>query len=401
MAKCEAFATELGVEFVGGRVDVPKVARDFGLGLEEAGRNSRYEFFNKVAFSLDLDLILTAHTLDDRMETVFMNLARGSGLNGIIGMPEVRDNIVRPIINIRRSETRAYCQAESLWFHDDPANEDLNLTRVRVRKKLVPEFEALNSEAATHLAQTAELASEEDRFLNEMAAAGLERIEHFPNPSLAFISADCEVTLDREGFLGLPGVLGRRGLQLIFKTLGSPSAGNVGSLYDQIRLMNKGSWTSSTGSVVLAWTDQHLHFETTLPDSPFRFPLTLPGETISEVFGWQIVAQDAKGEDFRRPPRSLDVIFDGRKAQGELFFRAAQTADRIQPLGMTGTKLLSDLFTEIKLSEAGRRRLPIICDMVGPLWVPGGALAERVRVDDSGIRPIRLTFEPLSSRDGS
>ncbi|MEA2553176.1 MAG: tRNA(Ile)-lysidine synthase, partial [Fimbriimonadaceae bacterium] len=122
---CEAFCTELGIPFVSGRGDVPRLAKDLKIGLEEAGREARYAFFRQAAFQTGCTLVATAHTLSDNVETILLNIARGSGLAGLAGIPEKRENIVRPLMIFAREETRAYCQDHGFWYHDDPANEDL------------------------------------------------------------------------------------------------------------------------------------------------------------------------------------------------------------------------------------------------------------------------------------
>ena len=102
--------------FMSGRADVPKIAKEMGVGLEEAGRNARYEFFDQCVFQTGAELVLTAHTLDDQVETVLLNLVRGTGLRGLAGIPEKRGRIVRPLLPFTRAEARrvSYCCAHSV-----------------------------------------------------------------------------------------------------------------------------------------------------------------------------------------------------------------------------------------------------------------------------------------------
>jgi tRNA(Ile)-lysidine synthase len=103
---CQAFAESLNIPFVSGRADVPRLAQDIRIGLEEAGRNARYGFFQQAAYQTGCDLIATAHTRDDHVETVLFNITRGTGMSGLAGIPERRDSIVRPLLPFTRQETR-------------------------------------------------------------------------------------------------------------------------------------------------------------------------------------------------------------------------------------------------------------------------------------------------------
>ena len=98
----------------------------------------------------------------------YMNLARGTGLAGLTGIPERRENIVRPLLPFTREQCREYCRDRGFWFHDDPSNEDLSFSRARVRHRIIPELEAINPGAGEAIARMSELVEEEDRFLNGM-----------------------------------------------------------------------------------------------------------------------------------------------------------------------------------------------------------------------------------------
>jgi tRNA(Ile)-lysidine synthase len=129
------------------------------------------------------------------------------------------------------------------------------------------------------------------------------------------------------------------------------------------------------------------------PTVPFRYPLTLPGETESEEFGWRLVAYpvEAGGEAPKRA--SLSVEVDRSVTRGGLHFRGFAPGDTMRPLGFEGTRKLSDLLSEAGLTAAARARLPIVCDMVGPLWAPGDCLDERAR--PKGEQAIALRIEGM------
>ena len=130
-ALTKAFCDEMGVPYAGGVADVPRMSEELRIGVEEAGRRARYAFFAQVTGRVGAGLVATAHTRSDQAETVLLNLARGTGLTGASGIPAQRDGIIRPLLPFSHEETREYCRANGLWFHDDPTNDDLRYARPR------------------------------------------------------------------------------------------------------------------------------------------------------------------------------------------------------------------------------------------------------------------------------
>lgn len=395
-ALCEAFCADLDVPFVSGRADVPRIAAESGIGLEEAGRNARYEFFRQAAFRLGCDLIATAHTRTERVETVILNLARGAGLAGLGGIPARHGEIVRPLLPFSREETRAYCEAHGLWTHDDPTNDDLGFARARVRHLVVPELARLNPAAEEAIARMADTADEENEFLNGAAAAALERCEIELNGPLRFLSLDAEAAFRRDMLEHLPLVLLRRGVRL--------AVGSLGGSLDHAQTLaalkgEKGAITAEGGEVVLEWDAESAHVRLLAPDVPFRYPLTLPGETDSETFGWRFVAYEGASPNHLQRAE-MQTALNPEVVKGSLYFRTFQEGDAMRPLGFDGRRKVADLLSEAGLTPAARRRIPIVCDIVGPLWIPGVCVDERARGDRTGRNAIHIAFGPIMGETG-
>ncbi len=172
------FAKQLGYQFAGGRVDVRKLSRRNGDNIEQAARRARYEFLTKTATSHKAKVVLTAHTMDDQAETVLMNLLRGSGADGLIGMEAARrldgttDLIVaRPLLGwAKRSDTESYCHMRGINFRSDEMNADEAFARVRVRARLIPLIKTFNPKAVEAITRTAEILRDDNSALE--AAAG-------------------------------------------------------------------------------------------------------------------------------------------------------------------------------------------------------------------------------------
>lgn len=396
LQKCTDFADSLGIPFVSGRADIPGLSSKLKVGVEEAGRHARLNFFRQSAYQTNCPFIATGHTKDDHIETILMHIIRGTGLTGLIGIHASRDSIVRPLLPFTRSETRAYCEQNNLWFHDDPGNFDENFTRVRLRHRLIPEFEAINPNFSTALTRVAETVESEDQFLNHIAASVLQQAEIPLNGNLHFLTQECELCFSKSILATSGEVPLRRGLRIATSFIGGELDYTQTKVLTRLILQSKtGSITTENTHIVVEVGSSEVHIRSLAQEEPFRFPLTIPGETESEIFGWKFTAQSAPPIDYERTANSLDVVFDQSKTQGGLHFRASQPGDQIVPFGESKPRKVADLLANAKLTSTARRRLPIICDMIGPIWIPGIRLSERVRITPDTNKALRVQFESL------
>jgi tRNA(Ile)-lysidine synthase len=397
LRRCEQLCNDLGVPFAAGHADVPRLAKDLKIGLEEAGRHARYEFFRQAAFRLQCPVVATAHTRDDHVETVLLNLTRGSGLAGLSGIPARRGEVIRPLLPFSRAETRAYCTEHGLWTHDDPANTDLAHSRVRIRQSVLPELRAINPQADVAIERLAEIVDEETRFLDGMAAAGLERSEIPLNGDLKFLTEDVEAAFDLRRLSHLPPTLLRRALRLAASALGAAlDREQTVAVERGIRSNASGSVTAEGGEVALEWTSERLTVRRLVDEQPFRHPLVVPGEVDSDM-NWRIEAWPTEDVQVDQPRATLLAALDRQKVKGPLYFRNAAPGDTIQPLGFSGSRKLADLLSEMKLTIAARKRLPIVCDMIGPVWAPGVCLSERVRTTNETRHAIAVRFSSTAA----
>jgi tRNA(Ile)-lysidine synthase len=399
MRKCEEFCNSIGVPFASGNADVPLLSKEAKIGIEEAGRRARYDFFHRASRRLNAEWIATAHTLDDQIETVLLNLTRGTGLSGLAGIPPERENIVRPILWASRKETRDYCIEQGLWFHDDPANSDPSYSRSRIRMNVVPELLEINASLGQSVSRLTDTVRQEDAFLDHIAAGMLERCESNRNGRLSFVSERYEAVFQCEALRHHPSALLRRGLRLATAVVGS----NLD--YDQTILLEKailvpqsGSITTEGGVACIEWNEKEVNFYRNDAPSIGRTLLENPGITTSDSLGWQFTTSSVEHSQFQRERADLSAVIDSDCVKGRLFCRGMKPGDAFQPLGMKGTKKVSDLFNEAGLSPMARKLLPIVFDMVGIIWIPGVAMGERVKITGSTTSAIELKFGSVYPR---
>lgn len=168
-----SFCLERGIPFHTEAVPVYEKAREWNLSVEETGRRLRYAFLERTADNIGASRIATAHHARDNAETVLLNLLRGSGSEGLGGIPPVRERYIRPLLSTSREEIEAYCAEHGIAFVEDSTNYDTHYTRNRLRLELWPQLEEINSAVTAALGRTATLLREENDFLDALAAERL------------------------------------------------------------------------------------------------------------------------------------------------------------------------------------------------------------------------------------
>lgn len=190
-----------------------EVSVDAGAGVEAAARDARYAALESAAVETGAKFVLLGHTLDDQAETVLLGLARGSGPRSIAGMAPANGLWLRPLLGIRRSTTEAFCADSGLDAWQDPHNFDEKYSRVRVRRKVLPNLEAeIGPGVAEALARTAEIMREDASVLDEVAAAEFKR--------LAKVAAT-EIELAAEKLAALPAGIRNRVILRTLETFGA------------------------------------------------------------------------------------------------------------------------------------------------------------------------------------
>lgn len=160
------YCRKIGVECLSFKRDIPSLAKEQGLGVEQCARQIRYQCFEKAG----CDKIATAHTLSDSIETMVFNLCRGTGSRGLCGIPAVRQNIIRPLIYCKRSEIEKYCEKNGLDFVTDSTNLSDDYKRNFIRHRLVPLLGEINEGFEENLLRLSDTLRAENDYLDTVAS---------------------------------------------------------------------------------------------------------------------------------------------------------------------------------------------------------------------------------------
>lgn len=387
-------AANLGLECVVEKVDVPEIQRTLRLSAEEAARMVRYEFLERAADDIGARRIALGHTADDQVETVFLNLFRGAGVDGLAGMPPVRGKIIRPLIEIRRSDVEGYVEANHLHPRTDATNLLATYTRNRLRLELLPLLRReFNPEIDAAVLRLSELAREDTTYLNMEAGEALNR--------LTLGRDENSISLDSGGLAACPLALRRRVIREAVRAVRGELA-DVGFVHveELIRLLDAGAdfeYELPRGALVQR-TRMAL---TVLSSRPSEQPiiycheLAVPGKTIVPEIGAEIESDLSTTKiEHMRPRGSAEIVLDYGAISGKLVVRNWEPGDRIRPLGLHGSKKIQDLFTDSKIPREVRHRVPLVVDGEKVVWVAGLAVSEQAKVTDNTREFLLLKVLP-------
>jgi tRNA(Ile)-lysidine synthase len=381
-----------------GERDVEAYRSLHGGTLEEAAREVRYDFLAGVAKDVKARCIAAGHTADDNIETILLHLVRGTGTRGLRGL-QYRTawksgsgtvDIIRPILELSRKETVEYCRENELHARLDSSNLSLSPLRNRIRQQLIPLLESYNEQVGEALLRTARAASDELDFLDSTVSSLKNSIVRKNGNT---------VILDKAGFISLHPALKRHLLrQVIEDLLGSLKDIETRHIDEILGMLDKqaGKRIDLPGGLVFVneYDRFLLTFETS-ELSPFpvlngEYDITIPGET--KIPGWRILASFIGQEEMEYDDDVFTACFDFTRTGEKLTVRPRETADRFQPLGMEQSKKIGEFMIDVKIPQAWRNNVPVVCSPSQVVWVAGWRIDERVKVIPDTEKVLRLQF---------
>lgn len=389
----EALCDQLGVTCRSVRYDVGAYAAEGGLNLEDAGRRIRYRFAEEELDALcdasgvqrSLGRIATAHTLDDRVETFLMRAISGSGAGGLASIAAVRGRIVRPLLDVSRADLRAWLEEQGGVWREDESNSDTARLRARIRGELLPVLETYNPRVRDAIARTTDLLAEEDSLLGEMS-------EQFAR-DFAEVHPGREVRLERALVLTLSRAMQRRTVRTALLAAFPEASRLEGSHLDAVcEGMSDDGFARDLPNGLRAFTEYGTLVVSRADDSqPFVAPslLELPGIADLGEAG-RLLAEEASRDERAGTPDS--IVIDATGIGGPLLADGAREGDRMRPLGMEGSRKLSDLLTDAKVPRRTRGSVPVVRDGERIVWLAGVRMSHEYRVTDKTERAIRLTW---------
>ncbi len=395
----ERFVSDLarlyGLECYVERANTAEFAKHARLGIQEAARNLRYEFLDKLLLSSGFDRIATGHNADDNAETVLLNLFRGAGVQGLAGIPLYRQDrkIIRPLLFAERHEIEEFAGSENLEYRTDSSNQKDSYNRNYLRHRILPLVKAkINPTIVQTLRRSADLFRELDTYLSvhtrrSLDLAVMKQTEEELHVSIPRLRSN-PVLLQQHMIMRLGETFA--GLRLEYDKVTS-----VLSLTDGLT----GSWVSLSDKSTVFRDRNSLVFH---KGEPFR--------------EFSIVVQQNQKYDFHRFRFSsllLDDVPDPLEVNGnaeyvdadrvrpdDLILRTWQDGDAFVPLGMQTKKKISDFFIDAKIPVFEKRSYPVLETKDGEIiWLCGQRIDERFKVTDGTKRVLKLEFLRMTDEE--
>lgn len=391
----EGLCLHLGIECTVERIDVGVVAAEQRLNLEDAGRRVRRAAADAHldAWSAELDVspqagrIAIAHTRDDRVETFLMRAADGTGTGGLASIRPTSGRIARPLIDADRADVRAWLLEEGLEWRDDATNDDTDRSRAYVRAEVVPALERLNPALRANLARTMDLLADDDALLTSMASA-------FARDFSEYCEDTGEVTFEVEWMATLDKTMARRAIRAALVSA-FPEASRIESAHVEALAdgLAQEGFARDIGDGLRAWREYGRLVVSRTPDGEPRVAprlLSVPGEL--EFAGGTVSATPSD-------PGAVDgsessALIDAAAVVAGLSVGSVAEGDRMRPLGMEGSRKLSDLLIDAKVARRHRATVPVVRDGERVVWLAGVRMSDEYKVTESTAEAIRLEWKP-------
>lgn len=381
----KAFCKERGIKLFTLRKDVPSLARKLSKGIEETARQVRYAYFERLCNEYGFDKLAVAHNLTDNCETVIFNLTRGSGADGLRGILPVRDNIIRPLIDLNKDDIRSYCKDEGIAYRFDSTNADVNYSRNRIRNNILPELYKLNPSFEKNIKNASESLFEDAEFIKSEAFS-------YMNGNVI------NGRFDKESFLKLHISIKKRVLMQLYKEILSNNnrvleKTHLDRALSFIEKGDSGKYIVLPDGVKLCCEFGNFHFEESKEEAMLESLVLSKG---SNSFG----SHKLMLEYFlRNSPKAPDIVytlfkqafFDCDKIIGEIHVRTRKTGDTV--IGEGITKSLKEYFINKKIPLSERDTYPIVCDEKGIIWVPEMCVADRVKITSETKNVLTIKIE--------
>jgi tRNA(Ile)-lysidine synthase len=368
---CSELCKNLSIPFYSEKIDVKSFAEKNKISVEEAGRNLRYKFFNEFAQKNNFNLIATAHNADDNAETVLLNLVKGTGIKGIAGIPVRRENIIRPVLCLRKKEIVNYLEENKIRFVTDESNLSEEYERNFLRLKVIPLIEKkLNPQFVNSVLTTSVNLQSFNKYLEKILAKLEKKYIEATHDEIRIKN----LLFEKEEELIQSEII-RRVLSDKFNF-----AAEQKDVEKILSLKNKqvGKTESFSNKIkAIKERDSVLIFiERDLSEKSIQIKV---GEA-KKINSYKISISKVNYDDVKLTTAKNIEYVDGDLTGNSFIIRKWKNGDKFYPIGMKGTKKVSDYLNDIKVEAKEKRNQYVLLSKNKIVWVLGKRLDERFKL---------------------
>lgn len=358
----EKLAKKLNLKYLVTHFDTKKYVEDAGMSVEMAARELRYAWFEKIRKENKAEAIAVAHHQDDSIETVLLNLIRGTGIRGLSGMLPKNGKVVRPLLAIYHEDVLNYLKEKSIDFVEDSTNAEDIFIRNKIRLKIIPLMETINPSVKQAISRSANnLHKAEKIYLNYIEEAKIK------------------VLTDNN--ISIPELLKQEEPQTILFEILSPfgfTPSTIDDIFNSIKRQSGKTFYSNNYRLI---KDRETFIIEEIPLLPSNkiYIITENDSKITAPIKLEI-SSITKGSDFNIEKNKAILYIDKDKVNFPLIIRKWAHGDWFKPLGLRGTKKVSDYFTDRKFSLIDKENTWLLCSGEDIVWIIGERTDDRFKV---------------------
>ncbi len=360
------------------------------ISIEQAARVRRYKMFERLAGNLKINFVATAHTSDDSAETFLLNLMRGTGLTGLTGIPKKRiltknSHLIRPIINIKKSDIYEYAKERKLAWREDETNALTNYTRNKIRLDLLPKLKEDFSPAIIEtINKTAAILRGADDFINTYVNGLLQILIKDRRKDRYYINIPQLQTFTEF----IQSEIIQQSVVKVFKSL--PITSNTIDRILSLCESPSGSICDINKNAFVLKDRNHLVFS--IKSSTFKVDMQIErtGEYDLGTHILRLTEVQRKTADFNKDT-NIEYI-DAELIPSYLQLRSWETGDIFQPLGMEGHVKVSDFLSNIKVPIMEKQNIILLTTKSEIIWVVGKRLSNKYKISKTSKKVIKAEF---------
>ena len=377
-----SLCSRLGVPLHRAHFDTREYASLHKVSIEMAARTLRYDYFEKLRRDIGAEAILVAHHRDDNVETVLMNMVRGTGIRGVAGIRPRNGHILRPLLDMSRSDIEAYLRERGETYVTDSTNLEDEATRNKFRLNVIPLLRTINPRASENIHSTSKHLAEAERIVEWAVSMAREEIITSQGDDLIIDVPRLEAFVSPEYLLND-----------ICRDYGF-STSQIADMSEAIREHHVGAvFSSATHIAAVANINNQLCIQIS-KNIPDQSEYKLPEEGIYNLSSTLkvIIKSEVIADDFVISKSADCATLDYRKVVFPLTLRTIREGDRFTPFGMKGSKLVSDYLTDIKCSVIDKRRQQVVVDATGTIvWLVGRRTSDKCRIDATSTTALVIS----------
>lgn len=371
----EKIATKYKFEYVSANFDTKKYIEEESISLEMAARELRYAWFEKIRKEYKAEKIAVAHHQDDSIETVLINLIRGTGIRGLSGIPPINGKVIRPLLCIFREDILQYLKVRHIGFVEDSTNKEDIYTRNKIRLNVIPLLKTINPSVVQAIQKTSENLYHTENIFNAYVEKAKRKV--FSNNKI-----DINALLKQ-----------REPKTILFEILFPYgfNAPTVDNIYESVNSQSGKIFYSEEYQLVKDRETFILQPTNNQPDTIYTL---FEHETSIEEPCKMTFESFRKTSSFQLEQDPMTIYLDKGRLIYPLIIRKWKHGDKFIPFGMKGHKKVSDYFTDRKFSLIDKSNTWLLCSGDDIVWIIGERIDDRFKITNTTIEILKITLIP-------